>query len=141
MSDRLIATGLNAFNTSQEPEGPIKFLGSPRDVLDLATSGEAHRYVILAQGGTTTFLSPILAEGTLGILTMSGAPQSHLGILSREFQIPCIMTLALEGWDRRYEPGVSDAEYFRHIVKALDGRRVRMSCAEATTGRVFALDG
>jgi len=140
MTSRLIATGLNAFDTTQEPEGTIKFLGSPRDVLELVTSGEADRYIILAQGGTTTFLSPVLAEGTLGILTMSGAPQSHLGILSREFQIPCVMTLALEGWDRRYQPGVSDADYFRHVVRALDGRRVRMSCSDTVVGRVFALD-
>jgi PEP-utilizing family enzyme len=137
---RLIATGLNAFNTSAEPQGVVKFLGTPADVLELVTSGDAGRYVILAQGGTTTFLSPVLAEGTLGILTMSGAPQSHLGILSREFQIPCIMTLALEGYDRRYVPGESGPDYFQHLVKALEGRRVRMSCGDPTVGRVLALD-
>jgi len=136
----LIATGLNVFNTTVEPEGVVKFLGTPRDVLELVTSGEADRFIILAQGGTTTFLSPVLAEGTLGILTMSGAPQSHLGILSREFQIPCIMTLALEGWERRYTPGESGPDYFEHIVKTLDGRRVRMSCGDATVGRIFAID-
>src|SRR3982751_6857791 len=104
---RLLATGLNAFNSPLEPEGVVKFLGTPLEVIDLVTSGAAGELIILAQGGTTTFLSPILAEGTRGILTMSGAPQSHLGILSREFQIPCIMTLALEGSDRRYVPGES----------------------------------
>jgi PEP-utilising enzyme, mobile domain len=138
---QLIATGLNAFNTPREPEGVVKFLGSPIEVLDLVTSGEANRFIILAQGGTTTFLSPILAEGTLGILTMSGAPQSHLGILSREFQIPCVMTIALEGWDQRYVPGESGTDYFRHIVKTLDGRRVRMVCSDPTTATVWSLDG
>lgn len=137
---RLLATGLNAFNTPLEPEGIVKFLGTPKDVIDLVMAGDAHEYVILAQGGTTTFLSPILAEGTRGILTMSGAPQSHLGILSREFQIPCIMTLALEGSDRRYVPGESGPDYFQEVVRALEGRRVRMSCADSAVGRVFALD-
>ena len=42
--------------------GEVKFLGSPKDVIDLVVSGHADQYVILAQGGTTTFLSPILAE-------------------------------------------------------------------------------
>lgn len=138
---KLIATGLNVFNTSHEPEGVVKFLGNPIEVLDLVTSGRTNRFIILAQGGTTTFLSPILAEGTLGILTMSGAPQSHLGILSREFQIPCVMTLALEDWDRRYVPGESGADYFRHIVETLDGRRVRMICSDPTTASVWLLDG
>ena len=137
---RLIATGLNAFNTSAEPEGVVKFLATPLDVLELVTSGEANRFIILAQGGTTTFLSPVLAEGTLGILTMSGAPQSHLGILSREFQIPCIMTLALEGSDRRYVPGATGPDYFQHVVATLDGKRVRMSCGDAATGKVWLLD-
>ena len=137
---RLLATGLNAFNTAVEPEGIVKFLGTPLDVIELVTSGEANEYIILAQGGTTTFLSPILAEGTRGILTMSGAPQSHLGILSREFQIPCVMTVALEGWDRRYVPGESGPDYFQTIVAALDGKRVRMSCGEAAVGRVWALE-
>ena len=67
---KLIATGHNVFDTSREPEGVVKFLGTPIEVLDLVTSGQANRFIILAQGGTTTFLSPILAEGTLGILTM-----------------------------------------------------------------------
>jgi PEP-utilising enzyme, mobile domain len=138
---KLIATGHNVFDTSREPEGVVKFLGTPIEVLDLVTSGQASRFIILAQGGTTTFLSPIHAEGTLGILTMSGAPQSHLGILSREFQIPCVMTLALEGWDRRYVPGESGADYFRHVVKTLDGRRVRMICSDPTTASVWSLDG
>jgi hypothetical protein len=73
-------------------------------------------------------------------MTMSGAPQSHLGILSREFQIPCIMTLAIEGSNRRYVPGESGPDYFEYVVKTLDGRRVRMSCADAAVGRVFLLD-
>lgn len=137
---RLLATGLNAFDSPVEPEGEVKFLASPRDVIDIVGSGDAGRYIILAQGGTTTFLSPVLAEGTRGILTMSGAPQSHLGILSREFQIPCIMTLALEGSDRRYVPGESGPDYFEAVVRALAGRRVRMSCADAAVGRVWAID-
>jgi hypothetical protein len=137
---RLIATGLNAFDTSVEPEAVVKFLSRPLDVLELVASGEANRYIILAQGGTTTFLSPVLAEGTRGILTMSGAPQSHLGILSREFQIPCIMTLALEGWNRRYVPGESGPDYFAHLVTTLDGKRVRMSCGDPMTGKVWMIE-
>lgn len=29
--------------------------------------------------------------GAIGVVTMSGAPESHLGILSREFQMPCVI--------------------------------------------------
>ena len=51
--------------------------------------------MLLVRGGTTTFLAPALTMGAIGIITMSGAPESHLGILSREFQTPCVMTAGL----------------------------------------------
>ena len=101
----LIATGLNAFETETRPEGTVKFLLTPQQVIELVAAGKTHDFIILVRGGTATFLSPVLTAGTIGILTMSGAPESHLGILSREFQIPCVLTLAIEGWDRRYAPG------------------------------------
>ena len=68
---------------------------------------------------------------------MSGAPESHLGILSREFQIPCVLTLAIEDWDRRYTPGLTDPSYFEHIIGLLDGQRVRMDCADWKQGKVY----
>ena len=105
----LIATGLNAFETNTRPAGTVKYLATPQQVIELVSTGKTRDFIILVRGGTTTFLSPVLTEGTLGILTMSGAPESHLGILSREFQIPCVLTLAIEGWDRRYAPGLTDA--------------------------------
>ncbi len=133
----LIATGLNAFEINTRPEGTVKFLATPQQVIELVASGKTHDFIILVGGGTTTFLSPVLTAGTLGILTMSGAPESHLGILSREFQIPCVLTLAIEGWDRRYEPGLTDASYFQHIVELLDGRRVFMDCSDWAQGQIY----
>ena len=137
---KLIATGLNAFETNARPEGTVKFLATPQQVIELVTAGKTDDFIILVRGGTTTFLSPVLTAGTLGILTMSGAPESHLGILSREFQIPCVLTLAIEGWDRRYAPGLTDPSYFEHIVGLLDGRRVCMDCSDWTHAKVY-LDG
>jgi hypothetical protein len=40
---RLIATGLNAFDTSVEPEAVVKFLSTPLDVLEFVTSGVSSR--------------------------------------------------------------------------------------------------
>ena len=37
-----------------------------------------------------TFLAPIYHELTAVICT-SGTPRSHIGIVSREFQVPCVM--------------------------------------------------
>ena len=60
-------------------------------------SGKLKEHILLVQGGTTTFLAPALSMGAIGVITMSGAPKSHLGILSREFQMPCVMTAYLAG--------------------------------------------
>ena len=55
---------------------------------------------------------------------MSGAPESHLGILSREFQMPCVMTAYLVGTDSRYVTGGNNDAHFAAIVEALDGKKV-----------------
>ena len=91
----------------------------------LIQSGKLKEHILLVQGGTTTFLAPALSMGAIGVITMSGAPESHLGILSREFQMPCVMTAYLVGSDLRYVTGGNNDAHFEAIVKALDGKKVR----------------
>lgn len=136
----VLAEGYNVFDTSKSPAGTVKYLSSPSDVIALIKSGKLQEHVLLVRGGTTTFLSPALSMGAIGIITMSGAPESHLGILSREFQTPCVMTAHLTGSDSRYEVGVTGDAHFDEIAKALDGRRVRLDCTDGEVGRVLADD-
>jgi phosphoenolpyruvate-protein kinase (PTS system EI component) len=77
--------------------------------------------------------------GAIGIITMSGAPESHLGILSREFQMPCVMTAYLVGKDSRYVTGGNNDAHFAAIVDALDGKNVRLNCEDRETGRIALL--
>jgi signal transduction protein with GAF and PtsI domain len=137
---QVVAKGYNTFDTTKEPVGVVKYLESPQDVLDLIQSGQLEDHILLVRGGTTTFLSPALSMGAIGVITMSGAPESHLGILSREFQIPCVMTTYLTDSDSRYEVGSSDEGHFDEIVKALDGQRVRLRCHDDEYGEVVLED-
>jgi len=84
----VLAEGFNVFNTAKSPTGTVRYLGSPGDVISLIQSGKLAEHILLVRGGTTTFLAPALSMGAIGVITMSGAPESHLGILSREFQTP-----------------------------------------------------
>ena len=93
-------------------------------------------HILVVRGGTTTFLAPALSMGAIGLITMSGAPESHLGILSREFQIPCIMTAHLSSSESRYEVGNADQAHFDEIVKELNGKQVTLKCANAEVGQV-----
>ena len=111
------------------PEGP----GVGDDAI---RSGKLGEHILLVRGGTTPFLAPALTMGALGVITMSGAPESHLGILSREFQTPCVMTAHLTGSDSRYEVGGADNAHFEQIVAQLAGKTVTLDCSDSDVGRI-----
>ena len=134
----VIAEGFNAFETTKVPSGTIKYLPDPPSVMALIRSGKIKEHILLVRGGTTTFLAPALSMGAIGIITMSGAPESHLGILSREFQTPCVMTAGLVDSTSRYVPGDTGEAHFEEIVKVLDGRQVSLDCSDPETGRILA---
>lgn len=133
---QVVAEGYNAFETSKSPVGEVKYLDSPQDVIEVVQSGKLSEYVLLVRGGTTTFLTPALSMGAIGVITMSGAPESHLGILSREFQIPCVMTAHLTESESRYEVGNTDEAHFVEITNALVGKKVQLHVDDPDTGRV-----
>ncbi len=135
----VLAEGYNAFETNKSPSGRVKYLSDPPSVMALIRSGRLGEHILLVRGGTTTFLAPALSMGAIGVITMSGAPESHLGILSREFQTPCVMTAWLLSSSSRYVPGETDDSHFDEIVKALDGVEVSLDCSDSLVGRVIAL--
>jgi hypothetical protein len=134
-----IAEGYNAFETSKQPEGKVIYLPNPQSVISLLQSGKLKDHILLVEGGTTTFLSPALSLGAIGVITLSGAPESHLGILSREFQMPCVMTTYLIDGDSRYVTGGDNKKHFATMIEALQGRRVKLDCSNQETGRVIPL--
>ncbi len=65
------------------------------DVLALMDRG-ADGVVALVHDAGATFLAPLYHELT-GIICTSGTVRSHIGIVSREFQVPCVMACAFAG--------------------------------------------
>ncbi|MDT7582746.1 MAG: hypothetical protein QOE32_296, partial [Pseudonocardiales bacterium] len=127
----LVGTGLTVYEDDRVIEGPVRWLDSPAAVIDFVNSGRAGESIVLARGGTTTFLSPALTTGVKGVLTLQGAPESHLGILSREYGIPCLMSVA-------FSSGVRSS---RGEIIPADGTIVRMDVSGSPTGRVYAEPG
>jgi hypothetical protein len=137
----VVAEGYNVFDTGKQPQGVVKYLANPQAVISLIQSGKLKEHILLVRGGTTTFLAPALSMGAIGVITMSGAPESHLGILSREFQTPCVMTVHLkDGSGSRYVPGETDDSHFEEIITALDGKTVKLDCSDHDTGRVVLVE-
>lgn len=134
---KVIAQGYNSFETKKSPEGTVIYLPNPQSVIKLIQSGKLKDHILLVQGGTTTFLSPALSMGAIGVITLSGAPESHLGILSREFQMPCVMTTYLLDREDRYVTGGNNDVHFKAMIDGLQGKHVRLDCSDREFGKVL----
>jgi hypothetical protein len=123
----LVGTGLTVFEHDEPVEGPVVWLDSPTAVMDFVSTGDVAETIVLARGGTTTFLTPALSAGVKGVMTLQGSPESHLGILSREYGIPALMSVA-------FTEGVRSG---RGETIPPDGARVRLDVSGSPEGRVF----
>ncbi|WP_354699105.1 hypothetical protein DSM112329_04812 [Paraconexibacter sp. AEG42_29] len=126
-----VGTGQTVFTVDEPIEGPLQWLDSPQAVMDFVRSGAVKDTIVLVRGGTTTFLTPALTAGVKGVLTLQGAPSSHLGILSREYGIPCIMGVT-------FERGMRSA---RGEIIPADGARIRLDVSSAPQGHVLIEPG
>ena len=72
--------------------GTWRAIESPDDVLELMDTG-AEGVIACVRDAGATFLAPIFHELTAVVCT-GGTPRSHIGIVSREFHVPCVMGCA-----------------------------------------------
>jgi phosphoenolpyruvate-protein kinase (PTS system EI component) len=128
-TETLIGTGINVFTSEENAVGVIRFLDSPDEVLEFIDGPDVENTVVISRGGTTTFMSPALMAGVAGLITLQGAPESHLGILSREFSIPCVMSTT-------FTDGIQTS---RGETIPADGTRVRLDIT-GEKGQIFLLD-
>jgi signal transduction protein with GAF and PtsI domain len=89
-----IGRGTKVFD-AKPVRGRWKAMETPDDVLALMDEG-ADGVVALVRDAGATFLAPIYHELTAVVCT-SGTPRSHIGIVSREFQVPCVMACVFQG--------------------------------------------
>lgn len=95
-----IGRGAKVFD--HEPvRGRFVPMEGPDDVLALMDTG-AEGVVALVRDAGATFLAPIYHELT-AIICTSGTVRSHIGIVSREFQVPCVMGCTFDAGEP--EPG------------------------------------
>jgi len=99
MGDTL-GTGTKALDAAPV-RGTWRMLHTPDDVLDLMDSS-AEGVVAGVKDAGATFLAPIFDELT-AVVCLSGTPVSHIGIVSREYRVPCIMGATLDA-----EPAAGD---------------------------------
>lgn len=72
-------------------QGTWRALQGPDDVLAFMDEAPAGVIALVRDAGAT-FLAPIYHQ-LAGIVCTSGSPRSHIGIVSREYQLPCVMAV------------------------------------------------
>jgi signal transduction protein with GAF and PtsI domain len=87
-----IATGTKVIDAAPV-RGRWRRLSSPDDVLALMDTTAEGVVACVADAGAT-FLAPVFDELT-AVVCLSGTPLSHIGIVSREYQVPCVMGAVL----------------------------------------------
>ena len=90
----VLGTGITVF-AAAPVEGVWRMLHSPDDVLALMDTG-ADGVIAGVRDAGATFLAPIFDE-LAAVVCMSGTPSSHIGIVSREYRVPCIMATTVTG--------------------------------------------
>ena len=89
MGSKKIGKGYSV-SSKEEVSGEFTVVNSVEDVLNLLQTGAENKIVIVEDCGTTT-LGPILSKIN-GVICTSGSEGSHLAIVSREFEIPALMS-------------------------------------------------
>ena len=91
MGDSVIGRGTKVFEAAPV-RGEWRRLEDPDDVLDLMDTSATGIVACVVDAGAT-FLAPVFDDLT-AVVCLSGTPVSHIGIVSREYRIPCIMGAA-----------------------------------------------
>jgi hypothetical protein len=88
--------GDNVVKYPQNLVGVARYIRSSDRVLELLTSGVPAETVAIIDDSGGTLTAPIL-EQFKGVICAGGTVRSHLGILTREYGIPCLMNAKISG--------------------------------------------
>jgi hypothetical protein len=96
VGDTVVGHGDNALPLPGDTEGVIRFISTIETVMDMLGDGVPAETIAVIDDAGGTLTAPIL-EGFTGILCKGGTIKSHLGVLAREFRIPCLMAVEVSG--------------------------------------------
>lgn len=86
-------------NVAQYPQnrtGIARYIRSPARVLKYLQEGVPADTIAVIDDSGGTLTAPIL-EQFKGVICAGGSTRSHLGILTREYQVPCLMNAKVSG--------------------------------------------
>jgi phosphoenolpyruvate-protein kinase (PTS system EI component) len=84
------------FRAKSDVIGTARFISTVDVVMEMLMGGVPEESVAIIDDSGGTLTAPIL-DGFAGVVCMGGTVRSHLGILTREYGIPCLMAAELDG--------------------------------------------
>ena len=93
---RIVVGGGDNVFTAGDVTGIARFISDVDRVMDMLTDGVPPDTVAIIDDSGGTLTAPILEEFT-AVVCKGGSVRSHLGILTREYQIPCLMNAQVAG--------------------------------------------
>ena len=92
----IVGTGDNVFQCPDDTAGTARFISTLETVVDMIDNGVPDGTIAIIDDSGGTLTAPILQFFT-AVVCMGGTARSHLGILTREYGIPCFMAAKLDG--------------------------------------------
>ncbi len=93
---RLAGYGDNVFQVTQDIVGIVRNIRTVNTVMELLAQGVPPNTVAIIDDSGGTLTAPIL-EAFAAVVCKGGSVRSHLGILTREYKIPCLMNAEVTG--------------------------------------------
>jgi signal transduction protein with GAF and PtsI domain len=120
------------FQRQQDVSGMARFVSTVETVMEMLVGGVPARTIAIIDDSGGTLTAPIVGDFT-GVVCMGGTIRSHLGILTREYGVPCLMAAELEGLKDgdevlvEYSRPAADAYADPETAKAQRARIIKVS--------------
>lgn len=90
----MVRIGKGMVTSGGSCRGTLRIVESVQDVLNLMKT-DLSDVILLTTSASATAVTPLFSKIS-GVLCTSGGPTSHLAIVAREFDIPCLMGCELK---------------------------------------------
>ena len=92
----IVGPGDNVFKAPADVTGTARYISDVDRVMEMLTDGVPAGTIAIIDDSGGTLTAPIVGDFA-GVVCMGGTIRSHLGILTREYSVPCLMNAPLDG--------------------------------------------
>jgi phosphohistidine swiveling domain-containing protein len=92
----VVGRGDNVFRLDRDISGTARFVSTVETVIEMLQAGVPDGTIAVIDDSGGTLTAPVLGKFA-GVVCLGGTVRSHLGILTREYGVPCLMAAEVNG--------------------------------------------